>query len=113
MKKLIIAAVLLACLALIICAIIDVLEASAVWLPVVTFASSLLFHCFPIVIYRYIIKRKPVENAKQLCLWWGVMVVLYVLRKQPGESFMDTGELIVSALGITAGAAINYLMLSE
>lgn len=105
MKNILIAVVLLICLAVVICGVTGVIEGAA-WTPVVMFALSLLFHCLPIIIYRYLIKRKPVKNAKQISLWYGVPLVLYGLRDLRGDS-------IARMIGIAAGAAINYLMLSE
>lgn len=105
MKKIVITVVLLLCLAVVICGIAGIVS-GAVWIEIVTFALSLLFHCLPIIIYRYLIKRKPVKNAKQISLWYGVPLVLFGLRDLPGGSIAGT-------IGIAAGAAINYLMLSE
>ena len=82
-------------------------KTSIVWELVIVLVSFVL-HCIPIAVFRYGIKKEPVENAKEISIVYGIGAVFV------GWSIgrlLDVTGIGVCAVGIVAGAVVNYRML--
>lgn len=81
----------------------------AVWGGMLLFMTDIVLCCLPVVIARYIVKRAPFDNAKQIstaccCIYAGALIKL-----------CDFGlvNTIISSAGIGIASWLNYQMLSK
>lgn len=114
MKKVlyIVGAVLL-CAALCAGALMD-LGAGTIWGRILQMLALLVFsfafHCLPIVIVRYLVKRSPFKNAAQLCAGYACVVIFSLTR---AGIYLDSVDKILCAVGVGLGSWVNYMMLSR
>ena len=76
----------------------------------VSFVLTVAFYSLPIIIYRYLIRKAPVENkkAKKITIIYAIVAYALVLAL---NIYMDTGEAPGSA--IILWSYLNYRMLSN
>lgn len=76
----------------------------------VSFVLTVAFYSLPIIIYRYLIRKAPVENkkAKKITIIYAIVAYALVLAL---HIYMDTGEAPGSA--IILWSYLNYRMLSN
>ena len=116
MKKVFMISVPLLCLAVCIGVFSGIFADEAVWALPFAFSIMLLLFCIPFAVFRYIIRRAPIKNAKRICVSLGGLISLGLLRMLRMDSYfyyLDRGEVLAGVAGVAVGAVINYLMLSE
>lgn len=85
-------------------------EKTTVLREVLIILISFMLHWSPIAVFRYGIRKAPIENAKEVCIIYGIGAVLvgWILG-----GFLDVANIGMCAVGIAVGGYLNYRMLCK
>lgn len=71
---------------------------------------SLMLHPIPVIVYRYGIRRCPLDDAKMVCAIYAVGATVLAIIIM---GFLNESEVGAVLLGIVPAALLNYRMLSK
>ena len=80
-----------------------------IWGGLLLFMTEVVLYCLPMVIARYIVKRAPFNNAKEICATCTCIYAGSLIK----YSNLDPVNKIFCSAGIGIGAWLSYQMLSK